>query len=234
MADESLEEYLNEIRKLRETNTHLELYAGLEVDYIPGITGPANFTARVDYTIGSVHFVESFADGTPWEIDGTYEIFIKGLGEIFQNDIRGAIERYYQLTREMILRSRPTVVGHLDKIKIQNQGTDLFSESTAWYRQAITQTLRCIKDNEVIVEVNTRGLYKNRSRTTYPSPWILNEIHKAGIPITLSSDAHQGDEMTERFGETAELLQAIGFESLTILEQGRWVQKFFNSNGITG
>lgn len=232
MADESLEEYLNEIRKLREIYTHLELYAGLEVDYIPGITGPADFTSRVDYTIGSVHFVDSFADGTPWEIDGTHESFLKGLGEIFQNDIRGAIERYYQLTHEMILRSRPMVVGHLDKIKIQNQGADLFSESAAWYHQAITQTLRCIKENEVIVEVNTRGLYKNRSHTLYPSPWILNEMYKEGIPITLSSDAHDTHELTERFAETAELLQAIGFKYLTILEEGRWVQKHFDSNGL--
>jgi histidinol-phosphatase (PHP family) len=50
----------------------------MEVDYIPGSIGPkskAILDAKLDYTVGSVHFVDSFPDGRGWEIDGSHQVF---------------------------------------------------------------------------------------------------------------------------------------------------------------
>src|SRR5687768_9967132 len=55
MKSERLPEYLESVRKLKVLNHDLDIYAGLEVDFIPGVTSPNVFKNKLDYTIGSVH-----------------------------------------------------------------------------------------------------------------------------------------------------------------------------------
>lgn len=231
MRADQLQNYLNEIKQLRVEEKSIELYAGLEVDYIPGIIAPTKFT-NLDYTIGSIHFVDAFPDGRPWEIDGTHIVFLEGLQTLFHNNPREAWSRYFELTREMIRQAPPTILGHLDKMKIQNIGSTLFDEQELWYREEIKQTLDSIKGTDIIVEVNTRGLYQKKSATTYPSPWILAQIKAAGIPITLSSDAHNPTDLFNEFSETAQLLKSIGFKQLSILLRGTWQRVDFDENGL--
>src|SRR5688500_7952664 len=77
MKFERLSEYLESINRLRKTNPDLDIYKGLEVDFIPGITSPNVYKDKLDYTVGSVHFVEILPDGTGWEIDGTHSSFLE-------------------------------------------------------------------------------------------------------------------------------------------------------------
>lgn len=221
MKKESLASYLLEIDQLKR-RSQLQIYSGLEVDYIPGKISPEDFKNKLDYTIGSVHFVESFSDGRGWEIDGTHTSFDEGFERIFKRDIRAVITRYFELTREMIHKSCPTIIGHLDKIKIQNIYHSYFDESEKWYRDEVTKTIHAIRDSGAIVEVNTRGLYQKKSTTTYPSPWILELILKQNILITISSDAHHPDDLINQFPETAKMLLSIGFKELSTLLDGRW------------
>ena len=231
MKKEALPIYLQEIEFLKTSYQDIEIYKGLEIDFIPGIISPEDYKPVLDYTIGSVHFVDGF-EGKAWEIDGSHQGFKEGLNKIFQNNIRVAITRYYELTREMILQSPPDMIGHLDKIKIQNMQDTLFEESDSWYTDEIDKTLRVIKQANVIVEVNTRGLYQKKSANTYPSPWILDRIYELNIPITLSSDAHHPDDLINQFQQTASLLNDIGFKNLSILKGGIWKQMPFNQYGI--
>ena len=231
MKGEDLPRYLAEIESLKHRYDTLTLYKGLEIDYIPGVMAPSDFRAALDYTIGSVHFVDSF-EGKYWEIDNTVEVFKEGLRNIFHNDIRGAVTRYLELTREMVLKDPPDVVGHLDKIKMQNSPDPFFEESEAWYREEVDKTLKAIRQAEVIVEVNTRGLYKKKTSTPYPGPWILERIRHLGIPVTISSDAHHPDDLTKEFQSTAGLLREIGFKNLSILKGGIWKQMPFNEYGF--
>lgn len=231
MRATELQNYLNEIKQLRVEEKSIELYAGLEVDYIPGLTAPTNYN-NLDYTIGSIHFVDAFPDGRPWEIDGTHTLFLEGLQTLFHNNPREAWSRYFELTREMIRQTPPTILGHLDKMKIQNLGSNLFDEQELWYREEIKKTLDSLKGTDIIVEVNTRGLYQKKSATTYPSPWILAQIKAAGIPITLSSDAHNPTDLFNEFSETARLLKSVGFKQLSILLQGTWQRVDFDENGL--
>lgn len=232
MKDHRLPDYLKEIELLKKEAKDIGLHAGLEVDYVPGKVGPADFAQRLDYTIGSIHFIDSFADGQPWEIDGLHTLFLRGLDEVFGNDVRRAIQKYYLLTRRMLKESRPDVLGHLDKIKIQNIDDKFFSEDDSWYQREIEDTLDAIEQSNVIVEVNTRGIYQKKSATPYPSPWILERMHSRAIPITLSSDAHHVSDLTNRFEEVAALLSDIGFSTLQILHQGSWQPFTFNRHGI--
>jgi histidinol-phosphatase (PHP family) len=132
----------------------------------------------------------------------------------------------------MIRQAPPTILGHLDKMKIQNLNSTFFDEQDGWYREEIKQTLDSLKGTDIIVEVNTRGLYQKKSATTYPSPWILAQIKAAGIPITLSSDAHHPDQLFGQFSETAGLLKSIGFKKIKILLHGVWSEVDFDENGL--
>ena len=233
MRKENLQPYLKEIHHLRETHKNfMEIYAGLEVDYIPGITGPKNFSALLDYTIGSVHMIESFPDGRHWEIDGSQASFREGLDALFAKDNNEAIHLYFERTRQMVSESPPDIVGHFDKIKIQNINDWLFKESDSWYQDEIKKTLKAFKAAGVIVEVNTRGVYQKKTPFTYPSPWILELILKDQMPVTISSDAHHPDDLINYFPETAVTLGRIGFKKIRILLNGSWQDVAFDENGI--
>jgi histidinol-phosphatase (PHP family) len=234
MPAESLDDYYNFIDQAKVANQSIEIYKGLEVDYIPGVISPADFTTQLDYTIGSVHFVEQFGNGIGWEIDGPHLPFLQGLNEIFNDNIQDAVVRYQELTREMIENSNPTILGHLDKIKIQNIDEKLFRESETWYKTEIEKTLDVAAKYNTIIEVNTRGIYQKKSATTYPSPWILEMIHQKKIPVTLSSDAHHPDDLVNSFSDTARMLQTIGFDSIHLLRNKKWQPVKFNEQGIIG
>lgn len=233
MKPEAFTSYVNEIRVLSSMHKDIELYKGLEVDYIPDIINVHHFSSMLDYTIGSIHFVEKFADGKGWEIDGPHQFFLEGFDQIFHNNIKDVIVRYFELTREMVSSFPPTIIGHLDKIKIQNIDDKFFSEHDQWYRDEIKKTIDVIAKSECIVEVNTRGIYQKKSKSVYPSPWILELIYENNIPITINSDAHHADDLCGHFTETAKLLHQTGFRKLSLLRDGQWQQAHFNEHGIT-
>lgn len=232
MKSERLTEYLEAIRNLKVQNHDLDIYTGLEVDFIPGVTSPNVFKSKLDYTIGSVHFVEILPDGTGWEIDGTHTSFLEGFEKIFHNSIEDTIVRYLELTREMILTACPTIVGHMDKIKIQNIEGKFFSEDDSWYQEEIRKTIDVIESSGALVEVNTRGIYQKKSATTYPSPWILEILNQKNIPVTINSDAHHPSNILSEFSDTASLLKKIGFKTISILHEGSWKAFSFDEHGI--
>jgi histidinol-phosphatase (PHP family) len=232
MKAEDLGAYFEDVEHLRFQNHDLEIYKSLEIDFVPGVSSPFMYRDLLDYTIGSIHFVDQFADGRRWEIDNTLAVFREGLENIFKGSIRDAVVRYLELTREMIFASAPDIVGHLDKIKMHNLEGKFFDETETWYRHEIEKTLKLIRTGNLIVEVNTRGLYKKKADSTYPSPWILEKIKDLGIPITLSSDAHHTSEIMGVFHETAGALFRQGFRTLSVMTEGKWQQLPFNEHGI--
>jgi histidinol-phosphatase (PHP family) len=225
MTNEDLSEYLNEIETVRKQLPGVELYKGLEVDYIPGITGASRFRQQLDYAIGSIHFVDQLPDGKPWEIDGAHSLFLEGLQQIFKNDIRVAVGRYFELTREMVKNDCPDIIGHLDKIKIQNKNNQLWEESEDWYRQEIRKTIDLIADAGAIIEINTRGLYQGKTTETYPGIWALHYILEKKIPVTVNSDAHHPNQLTNGFEDTVSQLITLGFKEEMVLIEGRWKSK---------
>ena len=231
MKRESFPSYLEEIRLAR-ANDNIQVYAGLEADFIPEKISPADFRGQLDYVIGSIHFVDGFPNSEGWEIDGPYEMFLKGCDAVFNSNMRAVVARYFELTRQMVRDASPDIVGHLDKIKIQNKDRSTFREDENWYVNEIESTLAIIRDNGCIVEVNTRGLYQAKTSTPYPSPWIIKRMAELGIPVTLSSDAHHPDDLVNRFSDTASILLHAGIKKIRILTDGKWRDVRFDEHGI--
>ncbi|MBB3697899.1 histidinol-phosphatase HisJ family protein [Flammeovirga yaeyamensis] len=232
MPMDRLNEYMNEAKRLKEKyQDQIQLYTGLEVDFVSGKCGVHNFP-QLDFSVGSIHFVDTFEDGTYWEIDNTKTIFDRGLQEIFGGNIQRAFKRYYDLSIEMLEEDTPDVLGHMDKFKMHNSTGNWFSEEEEWYKKMVMEYIEVIKESGVIVEVNTRGLYKGFSKDLYPSPWIIKELIDRKIPISLNSDSHTTFEITKGFDEAAELLSSLGLREVYGLWDGEWQPFGFEKQGV--
>jgi len=236
MQAENMQQYFLEINRLKDAySSTIKIHASLEIDYIPGITGPADplFTKYpLDYKIGSVHFVGCFEDGYPWGIDGSEALFEEGMQKIWRGDARKAVQTYFQILSEMISTAKPDIIAHFDKIRMHNEGNLYFSEEDNWYRLEVLDSLELIRSSKCLLEVNTRGMYRGNKKEPYPSLWILKEAAKMKIPIVMNSDAHKPHESTGHFTETSALLIECGYRKLHNLISGSWEPISFNSNGI--
>jgi len=209
----------------------LDIFKSLEVDYVPGAITPSDFKNDLDYCVGSVHYGQMLDDGTYWVIDGPSREFDIGLNELYDGNIRLAVEQYFALNQKMLQEDPPDILGHFDKVKMHNKNRFYFSENDKWYKDAIVATLEVAKKQGIIVEINTRGRYK-KIADYYPSQWVWREIKERNIPIVINSDCHHPREITKEFDLVAEELLEIGFKELMVFENGQFVPKPFDVNGI--
>jgi histidinol-phosphatase (PHP family) len=236
LSDFELERYLKVIKNIKEQyNSRIQIYLGLEVDFIPGFAGRSKHLVKntqLDYFIGSVHFVDQFADGTCWNIDTSYELFLKGLDEIFKDDFRKAATRFFEITRQMLEEDKPDIIGHLDKIKIYNKIGNFFNENEKWYQDQVELTIDTIKRMGGIVEINTRGYYKYQQPDLYPGFWIIEKLAKKGIPLMINSDAHTPAEIIGGLAYAALKLKSLAINEVYALFNNKWKSYRFDKDGI--
>ena len=132
----------------------------------------------------------------------------------------------------MLDEDSPDIVGHLDKIKMYNNGSNYFSEKDKWYISLIDKTLDKIKQVGTIVEINTRGYYRYGQKDLYPSGWIIEKMIQRDIPIMLNSDSHAPDEIIAGFDYAASELKKMGVKMLWVLLDYQWQAKEYNSEGV--
>jgi len=236
IKQERFNDYLAEIKAIQQQyKDELPIFIGCEIDFLPNKMGPNSPQFEVlDYNVGSVHFVNQFEDGTYWGIDDTFKMYQRGINELFGGNAQAAVEAYFAITRMMIEEDAPDILGHMDKIKMNNKNQQFFEETETWYQKAVLATLESVaaSDKNIIIEVNTRGVYKKKTLHPYPSPWVLKHIHAMDIPIMINSDCHHPREVTDCFAATAEMLQSIGFKTLQILTKDGFEARPFDKNGI--
>lgn len=207
--------YCNEIRSLKaEYSDRINIHLGLEIDFIPGILD--DFSSLMDdggleYCIGSVHLVSS-GDGNPdnlWFIDGSrQEVYDDGIQRMFHGDVRKAVTAFFHQNNEMIERNRPTVIGHFDKVVMHNHDR-YFTYDEPWFSSLVHETASLIKEFGTICEINTRGLYKQRHDDYYPAASTIRILNEMNIPLLVSTDAHQPQEL-DRFEGAYTLLDELG------------------------
>lgn len=223
---ENKEEYLVLMNNLKQKYSgQIAVYSGMEMDYIPGMS--ENFSKvkseyKLDYLIGSVHLVRPADKDELWFTDGPdYKTYDKGLKELFAGDIKKAVSTYYFQLNEMIENQHFDIIGHFDKIKMHNRDR-FFKEDEAWYMGLVNETLSLIQDRDIIVEVNTRGIYKQRSETTYPGFDILKQIKAMRIPVMVNSDAHKPHELDGEFAYGFSLLKEAGIDEVVYFKGNGW------------
>lgn len=227
LPKEKYQEYKHTIQQLKlEFSQKLEILCGLEIDYIPELWSEMKAfinPSQLDYFLGSIHFIDSFEDGTRWTIDGSNEEFKKGWEEIFQKDSHAVVRKFFGYTRSMTEQMRPTVIGHLDKIKMQYNPECFVDENDPVYRSELLETLRAIEAAGCIVEVNTRGVYRRKETELYPGFRVLQQMANMNIPVVINSDAHRSNEIINLFEFAASQLRKAGYKSSVYLTGGEWI-----------
>jgi histidinol-phosphatase (PHP family) len=221
--------YVAEIAQLKaEFKNKINIYCGLEADYLTGVSEPFALTKEkyhLDYLIGGVHLVGQSANPDEiWFIDGPkWEVYDEGLQKFFDGDIRRAVRRFFEQSNEMIENEPFDIIAHFDKIKMHNRDR-YFHEDEPWYRKLALETLDLIRQKSLVMEINTRGIYKKRYNGFYPSPWLMEEACKMHIPAIISADAHHFSEITLEFAAAEEALKKAGYRSVVNFKDGRWVE----------
>ncbi len=174
----------------------IDIRLGYEVDYLPNHLDERILNAKVDYLIGSVHFLDN------WGFDNPE--FIK---EYQNRDIDAIWQEYFDAIKNMAQTKRFDIVGHLDLIKVFKYMPSLPIETLA------QPALEAIKEAQMVVEINPAGLRKPIGEQ-YPSRHLLERVYEMGIKITCGSDAHKVEDVGFGYDEVATLAKTIGFKEV--------------------
>ncbi len=222
MKLEKLDAYLAKISELKNKyHESIQLFTGLEVDYIPNVCGVHSELiqqAKTDYLIASIHFLDGFDNGEHWAIDGALEYFINGYKTIFNADPKKMVRRFTEVSAEMMLEKGFDIVGHIDKI--YQHGNHFIDCNDNWYRNEIISLLELAKQLDLIVEINTKSFEK--LGFFYPHQSFFKEMHRLGNKITINSDTHQPDMMDHAYLPARDLLKAAGFKHTYEFDGQQW------------
>jgi histidinol-phosphatase (PHP family) len=181
------------------------LRAGLEMDYIAGAEARIEALLAalpLDYVIGSVHFVGDGAvdhDGYDvWELEG--------------RDPERVWSRYFE-TLAMAARSRLfDTLAHPDLVKVWGAGKPSpGGDLRRFYEPAVA----AIAEAGVAVEVSTAGLRKPVAEL-YPARGFAELCVEAGVPFTLSSDAHTPEDVGRDYDSALEFMRGLGIEEICV------------------
>ncbi len=178
---------------------------------------------RLDFVIGSVHFIGSADGDHAWTVDGPLEEMDAAVRDGFGGDARRLVERYYRWSPPWRKTAAPEIFGHFDIVKKNNRDGRFFSEDEAWYRAAVRRALDAVRESGKILEINTGGVVRNTSGAFYPSPWILQEAREMSIPVIVSADAHHPDHLDGKFDEAVQLLRGVGYRTQRQLTASGWI-----------
>ena len=182
----------------------LPVKLGLEVDFFPeSIGGIMDLIAGYpfDVLIGSVHWVGG------WAVDSA-----DTQSEFARRGLEQAHRDYAKVATEMAEMGVLDIVGHVDVPK--RFGNGLSADQAEIYQPIVEAVAR----SAMAVEINTKGLTKPVGEM-YPSPWLLGRFHAAGVPITLSSDAHRPHEAGWAIDQAVAMAADAGYKTHRRYEQ---------------
>lgn len=229
--------YLQARELAAEVAPELELVYGFECDWYPGCEDNVRaWSAGAAFTLGSVHWIGDAGDvaagatGTP----GTADVALagqagSGAGWIdFSDDMHvweelGANEVWRRYVDAWCAACESPLafssMAHPDlPARFANDG---FAPSIdlmpLWDRMA-----ECARETGRHVEVSTAGLRKSTS-AFYPSAGLLRRFARAGVPITVGSDAHRAADVAHAIRDAYRYAAAAGYASIDVpRSDGDW------------
>ena len=223
MVKERVPEYLQEIARLRALyGDRIELYAGMEIDYLDKDSHPANAyfqSLPLDYRIGSVHLIYT-DEGRLIDTDTGSEHFHALLAQYFKGDLRRMVGAYFQASMEMVELGGFDFVGHADKIAYNAECCVPGVTGEAWYAQLRNDFFDLVAEKGLMLEINTKAWLKRQR--FFPDKSCWKGIAERGIPVVVNSDSHLPSLINAGRREALEGLKAMGFRTVRELHGGKW------------
>lgn len=204
MSFEQMQSYESSVLKAKKKyKNKISILLGYEVDYLKGHMDSRVLDAKVDYLIGSVHFIDGWGFDNP-EFIGRYEH--ENIDEIWQ--------KYFDTVEEMAKSKLFDIVGHLDLIKVfkymPNKDINLIAKNA----------LLAIKKADMVLEINSAG-YRKPVKEAYPSLSLLKQAYELDIPITFGSDAHKPQQVGFSSKEIERMAKDVGYKKCVIFSNRR-------------
>ena len=217
--------YLQEFARLKRLyGDRIELYVGLEIDYMDEDQQPANDyfqSLPLDYRIGSVHLLHS-TQGEIVDIDTKPEVFREHVRLHLGGDLKRVVLAYFDKLMRMIGRGGFDFIGHADKISYNVSCCEPNILGQQWYKDKISEYFTFIAEKGAMIEVNTKTLHRNGF--LYPNKEHFGLIRTLGIPVVVNSDAHLPELINSGRPEALRLLKASGISAVWQLERGVWTE----------
>ena len=175
----------------------IKILLAYEVDYLEGYILDEIINSKVDYLIGSVHFLKNKND--MWGFDNP-----EFIGVYESKDIDTIWLEYFDAIKSMAKTQLFDIVGHFDLIKVFRflPKKDI--------RILANDALKQIKKTGMVLEINPAGLRKPIGET-YPSKQLLELAYEMNIDITFGSDAHEIEQVGFKYDEVVSLAKEIGY-----------------------
>ena len=204
MPKDQFPSYIEQVLDLQEKyKDKITIKLGTEIDFLKNKTDYILGEIKkfpFDYVYGSIHQI--YFDGKPFAFDDSRFLDLSD-----KYNIEECYKVYFTTLDELIRSKLFDVVSHLDLIK--KYGFRL--KNLTKYKILISQILISIRENDLIMELNTAGARKKVGEF-YPEDFILKKAYERGIEITLGSDAHKPNEVGYKFDEAIKKIKEIGFE----------------------
>jgi len=196
--------YEKEILNLKKKyEKDIDIILGYEVDFMSNDNYMEDYilNSKVDYLIGSVHFIDEWGFDNPAFLKD-YES--KNIDKIWSD--------YFDAIEQMAKSNYFNIVGHLDLIKVFK-----FMPKKDIKLIALN-ALKQIKKSNMVLEINTAGLRKP-IKEAYPSVGLLELAFELDIEITFSSDAHSVEQVGFSYDEVTKIAKDIGYTKCISFEQ---------------
>ncbi len=181
------------------------LKVGIEMDYVVGAEERiADLLAArsFDYVIGSVHFVgEAAIDQDRWDV-----------WEAEGSDPDRVWSRYFEQLAAAASSGLFDVLAHPDLVKVWGAGRPGPERDPRTYWEP---AVAAIAAADVAVEVSTAGLRKPVAEL-YPSAGFARLCVEAGVPFTLSSDAHVPEQVGYAYDEAVGFMTGLGIDRICV------------------
>ena len=156
-----------------------------------------------DILLGSVHWLgQRSVDASPDALDGVWATA----------SIDAIWREYFAALAELAAGGAIDVLAHPDLVKIFDLRPDRELVEGLYAQAAVA-----IAEAGVAIEVSTAGLRKPVGEL-YPDRYLLEECVRRGVPLTMSSDAHQSELVGEDYDRALELMRSAGVEQVAVFE----------------
>ena len=177
----------------------LPVLLGVEMDWLPDRRAEigAFLDARpFDIVLGSVHWLGPMSVNNPavpdWNGRDPAEVWAEYFGELVAAAESGLFD----------------VLAHPDLPKVFGARMPEELEDT------LEAAVASIAATGVAIECSSAGLRKPVGEL-YPEPRLLERFRRAGVPATLSSDAHAPEDVARDYPTAVAALRGAGYETIT-------------------
>lgn len=225
MEWDRMEDYLAEFQRLRQKYAgQIELYIGLEIDYLNEESNPAAECFQrlpLDYRIGSVHLLYD-ETGKVVDADLPAGKFRQMVDEHFHGDVEQVVRQYYERSWRMVELGGFDIVGHADKVHYNAACCRPGIMDELWYDQLVCDYFAEIARRGYQMEVNTKA-YEELG-VFYPDERYFPLLRELGIRIQVNSDAHYPERISSGMSAAFWALRNAGFVSVMQLRAGQWAE----------